>query len=285
MAGEHHRRQHPPLAVRGLRYRVREIFARASQASWAQEHPRLHSLVCDSWSTIGVGLRAELWGVLFLILRDGAPALFVAPSVRDLSRDDQRAVQEPLRPGERAREGLRDVALLPAHPDAAQPLLEVDLPARLPRCLRALRPRLEARGRDEAGPLGREDVLALVVATHPAFQLLRVSLRRACVRAVVDVLPVLGDVLPLAIVPARPDPAVRLRQQRHHPIGQISALAYENELAGFAVFAARRRRGRRRRRDNPPRGSRGTVASRTSVPSPSLRSGTEAIAEPRVAIA
>lgn len=58
--------------------RVREIFARASQASWAQGHPRMHSLVCSSWSTIGVGLTAALWGVLFLILRDGAPALLAA---------------------------------------------------------------------------------------------------------------------------------------------------------------------------------------------------------------
>lgn len=58
--------------------RVREIFERASQATWAQEHPRMHSLVCDSWSTIGFGLTAALWGVLFLILRDGGPALLVA---------------------------------------------------------------------------------------------------------------------------------------------------------------------------------------------------------------
>ncbi len=58
--------------------RMREIFERASQATWAQEHPRVHSRVCNSWSTIGLGLTAALWGVLSLILRDGGLAVLVA---------------------------------------------------------------------------------------------------------------------------------------------------------------------------------------------------------------
>ena len=125
--------------------RVREIFARASQASWAQEHPRLHSLICDSWSTIGVGLTAGLWGVLFLILRDGAPALFVAL----LFGISLGTISGPFRRrSDPASVRARACATSPSSQrilTAPNPLLEVDLLALLPR------PRLEARGRDEAG--------------------------------------------------------------------------------------------------------------------------------------